>query len=106
MSHHTDRTPNVIHGLTPARSGDRANTRNLGHMRPQVPFEAHLQSQRARWTADASAVQTHLNDPIGPNPDQFDIAAVRLDSRANQVDHLFDAISKLLIRRDLGHRPW
>lgn len=68
----------------------------------QVAFHTHLEGHFARWATDAGAVEADADDAGGGQFDQFEVAAVSLDSRADEVDHAADALEEFPVPENGG----
>src|SRR4051794_18766045 len=79
-------TPAVANSWTKHASIDRHDLRHFRNLLANVPFNSMLQRHMAAWTAEARAVETNTDQAVGLHINQFDIAAVGLNRRANQVD--------------------
>jgi hypothetical protein len=75
------------------RSSDRDNTGHFRHFFPEITFNAMLEGEVAAGATVASAMETDLHDAIVSHINQFDIATIRLDGRADQIDHALHAIA-------------
>lgn len=73
--------------------GDRSNPVHFRHVGLEIPLYTQLQGHAARRTPHARPVQTHFDDPVGGNSDQFDVATIRLNGGSDKVDDLCDAIA-------------
>src|SRR5262245_43628990 len=75
---------------TVSRDGDDLG--DFGHLFADVAFDAHLQGHGAAGAPVAGAVEADLHHTVGGHIDEFDVPAVRLHGRSDQVDdvlHLF-----------------
>lgn len=54
----------------------------------QVSLDSDLERHCAGWAAYASTVKPNLNDPLGGDAHKFEVAAIGLHSRPNQVNYL------------------
>src|SRR5436190_3867402 len=82
---------------------DRDDRGDLGDFFAEVALDPVLQGHRAAGTAMAGAVETDLHDTFGRDVHQFDVAAIRLDSGADQVDHALYFFTNRLWLRGSGH---
>ena len=74
-------------------SVNRLHALHLGNVILEVFFDAHLQRRVARRAADAGAEQANLHRAVGRHADKFEVAAVRLQRGANEVQHAADALA-------------
>lgn len=65
--------------------------RNVG---AQVSLNTQLQGHRAGRAADTGPVETYPDDSRGGDVDKLNVATIRLHGRANQIDHLCDAVAQ------------
>jgi len=63
-------------------------------MLPQVSFDAHLQRNRRRRAPHASPMEPDSHDLIGGHLHQFDITAVGLHRRPDEIDDLGDPLQE------------
>jgi hypothetical protein len=83
---------------------NRHNPRHLRHSVAEIALDAVVEGQIAAGAPVAGAMKADLDDPIVGNADQLNIAAVRLDGWANQVDYALDALSDVGLRFSGVHR--
>lgn len=77
------------------RLSDGLDARDLGDMGLEVPLDSDLEGHAAGWAPDAGPVKSDANQPGGGDIDEFDVAAVGLHRRADQVDHPCDAVAQV-----------
>lgn len=83
------RRPPPLRGLL-----DGFHAANLRDVFLEVALDAHLEGDVGGWAADAGPVEADADDLVGGDPDEFDIAAIGLDRRADEVDDLGDALEE------------
>ncbi len=80
-----------------AKSACSTHGLNAGHLWnvcSEIPFNAHLQGHGAGWTTNAGAVETDLNHAFWCDVDKFEVSAVGLDCRADEIDDFGDLVAK------------
>jgi hypothetical protein len=60
----------------------------------ETALDAHLQGHGAAGATVAGAVEANLHYARRRDVDQFDIASIGLNCRANQVDHFLNALTQ------------
>jgi hypothetical protein len=75
------------------QSSDRDDSRYLRNFFPQVAFNSHVESHVAAGATLAGAVKTDLHFAFRSDINEFDIAAISLYRRANEVDYTLNAFS-------------
>src|SRR5438105_3174901 len=86
-------------------SGDGDDAGDFGDALAEVALDSHLEGHRGRGAAVTGAVEADLDDAVVAHLDQLDVAAVRLNGRADEVE---DALHPLPHGRfasgGLGHK--
>jgi hypothetical protein len=77
------------------KSRYRNDAHDFGNMEAQVPLDAGLKGDRTRGTAHARPVESDLNLTGSGHCHQFDIPAILLDSRSDQVQDRSNPLPKL-----------
>src|SRR4051812_23563090 len=70
----------------PERSGDGDDAGDFGGALAEGALDAHLEGHRGGRAAMAGPVEADLDDAVVADLDQFDVAAVRLNRRADEVE--------------------
>src|SRR5690606_25233684 len=83
---------------------DRLDFAHFGDHRPDPPLDATLHRQRGDRTRATRPGQTELKDTILIQADEFHVAAVDLQCRADRVERALDPISKAGWRFGRGKR--
>ena len=69
------------------RSCDWQYPGNLRQPFAEIPLNPMMQRHRAARAAVAGPVEAYMHHTIGHHIHQFDISAISLDGRSNQVNH-------------------
>jgi hypothetical protein len=91
---------------------DRADFRDV---RPDIALDAGAERHLAGWAVDACAMETDRDDAVRCDVDEFDIAAVGLNGRADEVKDALDTLlngraefgawHRQIVRRSTRERP-
>ena len=65
---------------------------DLGDVLAKVALDAGLESDRRGRATDAGAVHADLDDVVGGERNELDIAAVGLDRGADEIQHFLDTV--------------
>ena len=68
---------------------------DFGNVSPEVAFDPHFERNLTRRATDTSPMQADFDGALGREVEKLDIAPVGLDRRADQIDHLLDALTDL-----------
>ena len=60
------------------------------HFFEEVAFDAHLEGHGGGWTANAGPEELDEDGAVGPDADEFEVAAVGLDGRPNAFEDRCD----------------
>jgi hypothetical protein len=71
---------------------DRLHCFDFRYVRFEISLDPKLQRHRAGGATDARAVKADLDGAVWSDPDELDIAPVGLHGRADEVNHLGDAV--------------
>ncbi len=85
---------------------NRNHPSHFRHFFAEVAFNPHLQGHCRRRTAMTRPVEADVDHAIGFDVDEFDVAAVGLDGRADEVDdvlHTLSHVRLLGLCRSGGH---
>lgn len=91
-----------VYSVDNAELGDCFHSLDFRDVQSQIPFDSHLERHFAGGATHASAVETDANGAGDGQFDQFEIAAVGLDGRADQVDHAPDAFEEFSVPENGG----
>ncbi len=75
-------------------SVDGLDGADFGNIFLEVSLDTDLERDRARGTADAGSVEPNSDDSVIGDLDQFEVTAIGLDRRADQIDDLGHSLAQ------------